>query len=233
MPGMMGSVRAMFWNAESLRTARACGAQDGKDSVGVGGGVDGEIERGNGKVAGVVGDGGNLRVGNEIESAIAVAQGCQAQTEIFDGAGKRVELDGVAYIVLVLQQYEDSVEDVLKEGLRTEADAHSDNAGGGEQGSGSDAKDVEDMDEQDEADNTVTGGADDAGDCADLRGAREIAGLAICQLAHTIDEEGDDACEHKGDDNDHEQARQIAVDEGEKIVTPLVQHIGEAVVPFG
>lgn len=89
------------------------------------------------------------------------------------------------------------------------------------------------MDEQDEADDTVTGSADDAGDGTDLRGSGEIVGLAIRQVAHTIDEEGDDAGEHKGDDDNDEHARQVAVDEGEEIVTPLMQHIGEAVVPFG
>ena len=46
------------------------GAQDGEDVVGVGGGVDGEGEGGDGEVAGVVGDGGDLGVGDEVEGAV-------------------------------------------------------------------------------------------------------------------------------------------------------------------
>ena len=85
-----------------------------EDFVGVGAGVDGEVEGGDGEVAGEIGDGGDLGVGDEVEGAVAVAQGGEAEGEVFDGAGERGELDDVADVVLVFDEDEDAVEMSLK-----------------------------------------------------------------------------------------------------------------------
>jgi hypothetical protein len=92
------------------------------------------VRGGDGEVAGDVGDGGDLGVGDVVDGTVGVAQGGDAEGEVLDRAGEAGDAYVVADVVLVLDEDEDSVEDVLEEGLRAEADAYADHAGGGEQG---------------------------------------------------------------------------------------------------
>ena len=116
-------------------------AEDGDDFVGVGAGVDADVEGGDGVVAGEVGDGGDLAVGDDVEGAVGVAQGGAAEGEVFDGAFEAGDVDDLADVVLVFDEDEDAVEHVFEDALRAEADADAENAGGGEEGLVGDVED--------------------------------------------------------------------------------------------
>ena len=103
--------------------------EEGDDFVGVGAGVDADVEGGDGVVAGEVGDGGDLAVGDDVEGAVGVAEGGAAEGEVFDGALEAGEDDDFADVVLVFDEDEDAVEHVFEDGLRAEADADAEDAG--------------------------------------------------------------------------------------------------------
>ena len=103
--------------------------EQGDDLVGIGAGVDADVEGGDGVVAGEVGDGGDLAVGDDVEGAVGVAEGGAAEGEVFDGALEAGDVDDLADVVLVFDEDEDAVEHVLEDALRAEADGDAENAG--------------------------------------------------------------------------------------------------------
>ena len=119
--------------------------EDGDDLVGVGAGVDADIEHGDGVVAGEIGDGGDLTVGDDVQSTVGVAEGGAAEGEVFHGALETGKEDDLADVVLVFYEDEDAVEHVLKYGLGTETDADADDAGRGQDGLIGDVEDVEQL----------------------------------------------------------------------------------------
>src|SRR5258707_50498 len=107
-----------------------CGAgEQGDDLVGIGAGVDGDVEAGDGEVAGEVGDGGDLAVGDDVEGAVGVADAGAAEGEVFDGALESGEAYDLADVVLVFHENEDAVDHVLEDALGAEADGDAENAG--------------------------------------------------------------------------------------------------------
>ena len=147
--------------------------EQGDDFVGVGAGVDADLEGGDGVVAGEVGDGGDLAVGDDVESAVGVAEGGAAEGEVFDGAFEAGDVDDLADVVLVFDEDQDAVEHVLEDALRAEADGDAENTGGGQQRLVGDAEEVEDLEEDDEAEDGVGGGSNDCGHGAELGGPVE------------------------------------------------------------
>ena len=118
-PRTLGSVMTMSLKASSLRTWRARVWRT-HDAVGIFAGVDGDVEGADGEVAGEVGDGGDLGVGDDVDGAVAVAELGDAEGEVFDGALEAGDLDGVADVVLVFDEDEDAVEHVFEDGLGAE-----------------------------------------------------------------------------------------------------------------
>jgi len=161
--------------------------------------------------------------------AVGIAQGSDAQGEVDDSTGEAVDFDVIANVVLILEKDKDAVEYIFEEGLRTETDANSDNASGGAQRGKVDIEDGEDMEQDDKADDAICGGAQDGGDGSEFRGALGGRGLTVCQDPHAMDEEIYDLGENKGDDQDDDHAGKIAMDEGEEIAMPLMEHIGKVV----
>ena len=148
--------------------------EQGDDFVGVGAGVDADVEGGDGVVAGEVGDGGDLAVGDDVEGAVGVAEGGAAKGEVFDGAFEACDVDDLADVVLIFDEDQDAVEHVLEDALRAEADGDAENAGGGEQRLVGDAEEVENLEEDDEAEDAVGGGSYDGGHGAELGGPVEV-----------------------------------------------------------
>ena len=147
-----------------------------------------------------------LAVGDDVEgAAAAVAEAGATEGEVFDDAGEAGEGDGFAYVVLVFDEDEDAVEHVLEDGLRAEADAYADDAGGGEKRLVRDVEDVEDLEEGDEAEDAVGGGAENGGHGAELRGAVEVRDLAVGEGAHPLYEEEDDALQDEEGEEDGER----------------------------
>ena len=103
--------------------------EDGDDFVGVGAGVDADVEGRYGVVAGEIGDGGDLTVRDNVEGAVGVTEGGSAEREVFYSAFESGDVDDLADVVLVLDEDEDAVEDVFEDALRTEADADAEDAG--------------------------------------------------------------------------------------------------------
>ena len=196
--------------------------EDGDDFVGVGAGVYADVEAGDGVVAGEIGDGGDLAVGDDVEGAVAVAEAGAAEGEVFDGAFESGENDDFADVVLVFDEDEDAVEHVLEDGLGAEADADTDDSGRGEDGLVGDVEDVEDLKEGDEAEDADGGGAEDGGHGAELGGAVEVADLMVGASAHLLDEEEDDALEDEDDEKDYDDFGQLVLQKQDDVVVPVV-----------
>src|ERR1700710_468600 len=133
--------------------------EQGDDFVRVGACVDRDVEGGDGEVAGEVGDGGDLAVGDDVEGSVGVADAGAAEGEVFYCAFESGDVDDLADVVLVFDEDQDAVDHVLEDGLGTEADGDAEDAGGGEDRLVGDAEKVKDLKEDDEAEDGVGGGA--------------------------------------------------------------------------
>ena len=105
--------------------------EDAENLIGVGAGVDGDVDGGDGVVPGEVGDSSDLAVRDGVESAVAIAKRGAAEAEVFNGALESGNFDDLTYVVLVFDEDEDAVEHVLEDGLSTESDADTDYPCGG------------------------------------------------------------------------------------------------------
>jgi hypothetical protein len=194
--------------------------EDGDDLIGIGAGVYADVEAGDGVVAGEVGDGGDLAVGDDVEGAIAVAEAGAAEGEVFYGAFESGENDDLADVVLVFDEDEDAVEHVLEDGLCAEADADPDDSGGGQDGLVGDVEDVEDLKEGDETKHTDGGGSEDGRHGAELGGAMEVD-LMVGPGAHLLDEEEDNALDDEDDQKDDDDFGQLVLQEQDNVITPI------------
>ncbi len=91
--------------------------EQGDDLIRICAGVDADVEGGDGVVAGEIGDGGDLAVGDDVEGAVGVADGGAAEGEVFDGAFEAGDVDDLADVVLVFDEDQDAVEHVLEDAL--------------------------------------------------------------------------------------------------------------------
>ena len=160
-----------------------------------------------------------MRVGDDIEGAVAVAQAREAQGKVFDGAGKRGDFDHLADVVLVFEQDEDAVEDVFEERLRAQADADAENAGRREQRAYVDVEQLEDLDEGQKGEDAVSGGADDGDEGAQLGGAGDRAGLSETEQA--VGDEVDDTLEKEKQKQDDEDLGQALADHDQDVLVPV------------
>ncbi len=194
--------------------------EDFDDAIWIFAGVDGDVEGADGEVAGEVGDGGDLGVGDDVDGAVAVAELGDAEGEVFDGAGEAGDLDGVADGVLVFDEDEDAGEHVFEDGLGAEGDAEADDAGGGDEGAERDADGSKDLGEEIEADEEVAGGPEDRGHGANLGGALGVADELVGALAHATDEERDDALEREGQKEGEDELGNAVLDEVHEVRLP-------------
>ena len=196
-------------------------AEQSDDLVGIGGGVDGDGERGDGKVPREIGDGGDLGVRNDVEGAVAVTDAGETKGKVFDRALEARDLDDIADVVLVFDEDEVSVNDVLEEGLGGEADAYADDAGGGEERAVVDGEEREDLEEDEEAHDAEGGGANDGGDGAELGATLGVGrDMTLGQTLEAVNEEESDAGEQKEEEQDEEELGE-AFDDGEKVFVPV------------
>jgi hypothetical protein len=195
--------------------------EQGDDLVGVGARVDTDVEGSDRVVAREVGDGGDLAVGDDVESAVCVADGGASKGEVFDGALEAGEADDLADVVLVFDEDENTVEHVLEDALCAEADGDAQNAGRSEKGLVADVQKVEDLQEDDEAEDGVRSGAYDSGHGAKLGGTVEVAYLMVGAAAQALDEEQHEAMKHIDDEKDGEELRQLVLNEEDDVVVPV------------
>ena len=208
--------------AASARSSVGDGREDGDDAVGVGAGVDADGEGGDGEVAGEVGDGGDLAVGHDVEGAVAVAERGEAEGEVFDGAVQAGDFDDVADVVLVFDEDEDAVEHVFEDGLRAEADAEADDAGGGDEGAERDADRSRAVCMNDDRSReAVGGGADDGGDGAELGGALGVADQRSARCCNRVDEKAGDVLEDESDQESDDDLGQAVLQEVDEVVVPV------------
>ena len=209
------------------------GLEDRDDPVGVCGGVDGDGKVGNGEVAGEVLHGGDLTVRDDVEGAIGVSQTGGAEGEQLNGTREAGDSDDIADVVLVFDEDEDSVEDVFEDGLSAQANADSDDSGGGKKRFHTHAEDGEHLEQDDEADEAVGGSSEDAGHGTQLRGALGVGNLAVGKPMHTDDEEDDEAPEDKGGKEDDEEVRHVIADEAYDPLVPVMREdASEGIVPL-
>jgi hypothetical protein len=195
--------------------------EQGDDFVGIGAGVDRDIEGGDGEVAGEVGDGGDLAVGDDVEGAVWVADAGAAEREVFDGAFEAGDVDDLADVVLVFDEDQDAVDHVLKDALGTEADGDAENAGGGEDGLVRDSDEIKDLEEDDEAEDGVRGGSNDRGHGADLGGPMEVGYLMVGAPAQAFNKEQYQTVEYEDDDENDDEFRELVLNNGDEVVLPV------------
>ncbi len=107
--------------------------------------VYGNINLGHAPVASEIADHSEQAVGDEMDSAIKVAQDCTAQGELFHFARHGSGPNGVADAVLIIEQDEKPGQDIFHQGLRTKADGQSGDAGAGNQRLDRDAELLQDI----------------------------------------------------------------------------------------
>jgi hypothetical protein len=196
-------------------------AEESDDLIRVGAGVYRDGERGDGVVAGEVGDGSDLGVGDDVEGSVAVTDAGKAQGEVFDRALEAGYFDHVADVVLVFHEDEDAVDDVLEEGLGGEADADADDAGGGEQGAVVNGEKGKDLQEDQEPNDTEGSSADDGGDGAELGGALSVVrDLLLREALKAMAEDERTAGEEEEEDEDDEEFGE-AFDDCDEICVPV------------
>jgi len=148
-----------------------------------------DAEGGDGEVAGEVGNGRDLAVGDDVHRAVAVAQRGAAQREVFDCALQTRDFDRVAHVVLVFDEDEDAVEHVLEDGLRAEADAEADHTGRSDEGAERNSDGAQEL-HGDVGENEAVGArADDSGCGAKLGGSLGVSHQAVGAALHALDEE--------------------------------------------
>jgi hypothetical protein len=199
-------------------------AEQGDDLVWIRAGVDTDIECGDRVVAGQVGDGGDLAIGNDVEGTVGVAETGAPEGEVFDGALETGEQNDFANVVLILNKDEDAVEHVFEDGLRAETDTDADDAGGRQDGLVRDVKDIEQLKERNETKDAVGGSAQNRGHGAELGGAVEVTNLPVGSSPHLFYEEENYALKDEDDEENNEDLRQLGGGEGDDIIVPIAFH---------
>ena len=207
--------------------------EDGDDAVGIFAGIDGDVEGADGEVAGEVGDGGDLAVGNDVDGAVGVAQLGDTEGEVFDGAGEAGDANDVADGVLVFDEDEDASEHVLEDGLRAKADAQTDDACRGDEGAERDPECGENLGEEIEANDGVGSGAQDGCHGAELRRALGVADEAVCAAVQTFDEERDDGLKDEGQQQGEEEPGDSVLYEVGEIESPPLLDVREEALILG
>ena len=197
------------------------GLENLKDTRRIGRRIDCNRERRHGKVARQIRHRRHLRVRNDIEGAVTVAQPRQAQSQVFNGAGKRRDLDGFADVVLVFDDDEDAVDDVFEERLRGQADAHADNAGRGEQRFNIDPEQLQELQEENEAEDAEGGRTKNRRHRSQLGAAVRFHMVAGRYLAHAIDKELDNALSKEQEKKDDQELRQAVLDHHDDALVPV------------
>jgi hypothetical protein len=197
--------------------------EQGDDLVGVGAGVDRDVESGDGIVAREVGDGGDLAVGDDVEGAVGVADGGAAKREVFDSALEAGEIDDFAHIVLVFNEDEDAVEHILEDALCAKTNGYPYDAGRGEQRLVADVQNVEDLEEDDEAEDAIRRGPYDGGHGAELGGAVEVAYLMVGAAAQALDEEQHQAMEPVDDEKNGQELGELVLNDEDDVVVPVAR----------
>ena len=195
--------------------------------VGIGGEVDADVDGGDGESGTEVGDGGDLRVGNDVEGAVAVADHGFAQGERLDDTGDSGEADGVAHAELAFDEEEDAVEHIFDDVLRGEADGDAGDSGRGEEWGEIEAHGVEGLECGYEADDGQASGANDAGEGFDFAEACGAGAALLGYAGHVESGEAEETTENKGDDGDADEARELGVQEFLAIGDPLVEHFAQ------
>jgi hypothetical protein len=195
--------------------------EQGDDFVGIGAGVDADVEGGYGEVAGEVGDGGDLAVGDDVEGAVGVADAGAAEGEVFYCALEAGDADDFADVVLVFDEDQDAVDHVLEDALGTEADGDAENAGGGEDGLVGNVEEIKDLEKDDEAEDRVGGGSNDGGHGAELGGAMEVGDLMVGPSAETFNEEQNQTVEYEDDEENDDEFRELVLNDGDEVVLPI------------
>lgn len=195
-------------------------SQDGDDAVGIGAGVDADVEGRDGEVAGQIGNRSNLAIGHDVDRSIIVAECGAAQGEVFNNTLKAGYLDDVPHVELVFKKNEDAVEDVLEDRLRTKADAETDNPRRGDEWTERDPDRAQELNGQIGNDEPVGRSADDAGGSAKLGSSLGVAHQAVGPATHSADEEYGDALKDERDNQRNDDFWQAILEEGDEVVVP-------------
>jgi len=196
--------------------------ENGYDAVGVDTGVDAHREGGDGEVAGKVGDGRDLAVGDDVDGAVAVAERGATEGEIFDRTLQAGDFDGVTHVVLVFEEDEDAVEHVLEDGLRTKTDAKADNACGSDKRAERHSNGAQQLHADIRHNKGVGAGANDSGGSAELGGALSVSDQAVGAALHAPDEEKGHPLQDESDEQGDDDLGQAVLQEAYEVGVPAV-----------
>ena len=157
-----------FLKSSLLRISMAIFFRSCSHLVGVGREIDTDIHGGHRVVDAHVGNGRDLRIWNDVERAIAIAQGGLAQGHGFDDTRDSGDPDGVAHIELVFEQNHDSVQHVAHDVLRSQADGDACNSGRSQQRGKIDSHRSQELHDDNCGDDGHPGGANHARHRPDL-----------------------------------------------------------------
>src|ERR1035437_6910016 len=137
--------------------------------VGVGREIHAHVYGGHGVAHAEVGYGGDLRVGNDVESAVGIADGGFAESHCFDGSGQSGNANRVAHVELIFDKNEDPVQNILDDVLRGEADGNSGDSRGSKQGTEVNTDGIKELQSGNHANDGEPSGANNLRQRFDLR----------------------------------------------------------------
>src|ERR1035441_6573601 len=137
--------------------------------VGVGREIHAHIYGGHRVAHAEVGYSGDLRVGNDVESAVGIAECGFAQSHCFHGSGKSGNANRVAHVELIFDENEYPVKNILDDVLRGEAYGNAGDSRGSKQGTEVDSDGIKELQSGNYANDGEPCGADNLRHRFDLR----------------------------------------------------------------
>ena len=167
-----------------------------------------------------------MAVGNHINSPIAaVSQHRFSQGHLFYSAKKARCFNHISQVELIFDQNQHAVNDVMHNGLCTEANRQACNARRSEQRRNIDAENLQRMDDGDEGHHPDSRCFHHACQCHQLGGPRGFDNHVL--LGQPVKMAGckmDDAVQNIGDDQDHDKLGKFVVYQHDQIVGPRIRH---------
>ena len=196
-------------------------------SIGVGAGVDDDAERGDRVVSREIRHRCDLGVGDDVESSVCIAQPGQSERQVLDSSGNGGDFYGLADVVLIFDEDENTVDNVLAEGLRAQTDSHTKDSGRCEQRAVVEVEQRQDLQERQKSEDTVGGSAHDCRHGAELIGAGWRGVAVACDSFHAANEEADDSLQNQQHDKNGGDFGKPIADHNDYVVVPIPLNLAE------
>src|ERR1019366_4826352 len=172
----------------------------------------------------------DFAAGHGMDGSIGVAQDRSSQRHGFHDALHSRDAHGIADIVLVLRQYEKTVDEILDQSLGAETNGQADNPRASEQRAHVDAQQRQDLHRGNENDDKDSDAVDDAGQRAELLGTnRRGQVLAAAEFSEMPRNQFEQASQDESDNQDRKDSRHLVAREIKRVIAPVINYLKDAI----